>query len=215
MSTKRLMLLSVILCCATWVAAQAAPAGGAAPGGAGTGAQASPSAPPTGNTGTPPTGSTAQPPTGSTTAPPTGSTPPSAQPGSNPTNPMAAPRNRLRPIRITRTRERCPAIIRMAGPCHRRLRTRAQRRTDRRTRGLRTPAQILVHRIRDQIRELRILVERLRLAAPIAKRLANFAARAIGGPESRARFFPLAVILLLVFFPAGSSTIGPLLTADG
>jgi len=215
MSTKRLMLLSVILCCATWVVAQAAPAGGAAPGGAGTGAQASPSAHP------PETPGHRQPAARLSLRR-------AAQPRRrlgprrlrrNPDRirpiPMAAPRNRLRPIRITRTRERCPAIIRMAGPCHRRLRTRAQRRTDRRTRGLRTPAQILVHRIRDQIRELRILVERLRLAAPIAKRLANFAARAIGGPESRARFFPLAVILLLVFFPAGSSTIGPLLTADG
>ena len=86
MSAKKLMLLSVILFCATWVVAQAAPGGGAgsaggagSPGGSATPGQTSPSTPPTGNTGTPPTGSTAQPPTGSTV--------PNTEPGANPSNP--------------------------------------------------------------------------------------------------------------------------------
>ncbi|MFZ0296274.1 MAG: hypothetical protein WAL52_21860, partial [Candidatus Sulfotelmatobacter sp.] len=68
MSAKKLTLLSVIFFCATWVVAQAAPGGGAgsaggagSPGGAATPGQASPSAPPTGNTGQAPTGNTAQP----------------------------------------------------------------------------------------------------------------------------------------------------------
>lgn len=85
MSPRKLTLLSVLLFCATWMVAQSAPGGGAAPGGSGTPGQASPSTPPTGNTGQPPTGSTAPPPTGSTTP---GS---SATPGSNPTNPNGSP----------------------------------------------------------------------------------------------------------------------------
>jgi hypothetical protein len=81
MSPKKITLLSVLLFCATWVVAQAAPGGGAR-GTSGTPGQTSPGVPPTGNTG--------QPLTGNATAPPTGSTPgANTAPGSNPTNPSA------------------------------------------------------------------------------------------------------------------------------
>jgi len=84
MSITKLTLLSVVLCCGSWVLAQSSPSGGSAPAdGSGTSGQSS-----TPGAATAPAGTATAP--GSTATPPAGSTNPQATPGT-PSNPGTTP----------------------------------------------------------------------------------------------------------------------------
>ena len=91
MSIGKFTLLSVVLCCASWVTAQTAPAGGAAPAG-GSGSAGQSSTP--GSPATPPAG-TATPPASPATTPAGPATPPAgtATPPAGTATPQTMPQN--------------------------------------------------------------------------------------------------------------------------
>jgi hypothetical protein len=138
MSGRRLTLLSVLLFCAAWVVAQHAPAGGTAPGSSATPGQASPSAPPTGNTGQPPTGDNLR-----------RVTPPRRQPAQPHLRPR---RDRIQPIQTRRARNLPRRIRIIRTPT---LITRAQ-----------TPTEIPMRRGRQRIRARQVPAPRTQGRTP-------------------------------------------------